>query len=237
MKNNDLSFVMREARAVIKLGRPKKALEILEPYLLLSPDNLDLLKMLAECYDLQGEYKKSRPFVMTICSLSNSESEKYNAVLNLAVGLRHEGKHAEALMILDGILKQGLYADIAFAEAALCHQAIGKKEAAEDFMNQSIRFLQKHKLSKGDIFVLSDIAEFYREKEDFDKAIHYIKLILKFDSVDIGALLRLGDIYFNTERYKEAKKYYSKIVDYYPKTIDECYAEEMIARCDEEGGI
>lgn len=83
--------------------------------------------------------------------------------------------------------------------------------------------------------MLSDIAEFYWETEDFDKAIHYLNLVLKLDPVDIGALLRLGDIYFNTEKYKEAKKYYSKIVDYYPKIKDAYYAEKMIAKCDEEG--
>ncbi|MFO7810924.1 MAG: hypothetical protein R6V47_06095 [Candidatus Delongbacteria bacterium] len=79
-----------------------------------------------------------------------------------------------------------------------------------------------NRITYGEANYYFDNAEFYKEKNDYGKAITYLLEGLREFKDDLSLRLQLGEIYLSVKKYSNAEIIFSKILEEYPKNIAIC---------------
>ena len=82
------------------------------------------------------------------------------------------------------------------------------------------------KLKSEDSINLNFLGEIYLQKNEHKEAIIAFEKVLKIENNNINSLSNLAKIYSELGDFENSKKYYSKIIEFYPQNIGSYY--EMI---------
>jgi len=222
---------IKEGKSLLKLKRFDDVEKLLEPYMYCYDDNLDLLNAIVHAYMINQEYEKAIPTLVRILELTQDDNQKNITIINLAMVLRIKDKANGAIKLLWKLLDQNNQNPVIYSELGLCYNKLNKPDIAEKHIIKSISLLKRDSTNRELVYLSA--AEFYEDKQDFQKAIHYTEKALNTDPINMNGLQCMADCYFNMEKYDEAKPYYKKVLNYYPNTTQSNWALEQLTRCDE----
>jgi two-component sensor histidine kinase len=214
---------------------PQKAVLYGEEALLLSnkvPNEILLAKVLnnlAQAYDLQRDFKKSRALLQKAIYLSIKENDEEglgNAQNNMALSYYLEGQLDSSLFwhyrALETRTKIGNVLQIADT-----HNNIGilfsltkAYKNALFHLNEALKIYVSHKDTNDLANIYSNVADVYQRQKKYDSAIHFLHLSINYakfaSSPNLlkNAYLNMGFCYNGMQDYNKALEYFKKIESY-----------------------
>jgi len=190
--------------------------EMLEKALGLNNKNNDAYLKLGLLYLSREDYTRSEEIVTKAIQLQTYNPQAYNL---LAWNYRLKGDTASAIRnYLRAAEQQSDYFDV-YLELGFLHHCKGDPVAI-DYYNNALN------AKPDDIQVLYNIAMFYQEMGDYEKALEKYRMILQIEPQHRNALHNMGWIYLNEEKkYEEAVVFFTKAIE-----ADTTYIEAIYKR-------
>lgn len=125
--------------------------------------------------------------------------------------LLHQRKLSQSLALLDQLSRIEFTNVEIFISMGMVYDLMNKKEKASQQFEKAISLEQEEKDE-----IASQIAFSMQERENFEEAIRFFHLALKYNPQRTSCFLELGNCYQSLFIYGEAEKYYKKFLDVKP---------------------
>ncbi len=215
--NVPLKNIAEVIRIMIEGGRLTSAKQLCESALITNNNNCLFLMLMAKIYyEIEERYQTD--YYLRKVDVNNIRSpEEAEEVAKFAVKL---GFNSIALSILASYESSRLLGNEQKCYLARLYYYENNLDEALNILNDLIRS------GYDDTNVNFTIGNVYNKKRDYHKAIYYWEKAVELDSNNMEALYNLGVGHYKTGSLNNAKKYWSKVTEFSPKTFDEQQAYE-----------
>lgn len=173
------------------LNKPKEAMEMLKRAAELSPDIVEIWNALGV---LQAETGTVDEAIKSFCKALDVEAAHVESLVNLCY---YTNDFTRLLEVAEEN-ENSFYANF---KAADCVEDAALKE---HYLKRAVMAAPER--TDG----LLALAEFYRQRDDFNISLTYYHKVLNLDDNDVSALLGVADIYLAQKEFDKAEKYYLK---------------------------
>lgn len=173
------------------LNKPKESLEMLKRAATLSPETKEIWNALGV---LQAETGEVEEAVKSFCKALDVEASYVEALVNLCY-------YTNDFTRLLEVAKENENSFYANFKAADCVADVALKEY---YLKRAVAAAPER--TDG----LLALADFYRQRDDFNTSLTYYHKVLNLDNKDVSALLGVADIYLAQKEFDKAEKYYLK---------------------------
>ena len=188
--------------------------EMLKRAISLDNKNNDAYLKLGELYFLLKDYKSSKEILAKAI-----QQETYNPKAYFIMGWNYRDEGDTALAIRNYLIaadQNSDYFDAYMELGFLYHQR--HNPLAINYYNNALN------VQPNNIQALYNLAMFYQETEDYEKALEKYRMILQIDQKNKLALHNMGWIYLTAEeKYEEAVAFLTKAIEIDPNYIEAIY--------------
>jgi tetratricopeptide (TPR) repeat protein len=224
---------LKEIDALMKQDKERQVIAQIES----SPDMIDkdVLKSLGCAYIRVGACDKALRSFEMFFQFPHEKHEAAFVWVNMATIMRIQGQPMKGVAITGRLIKDYPENPVYWTEMGNCYAGAGKDCEAERCFMKALEYLENEdQYNKAAIY--SFIGYYYKEKEEYKTAIHYLKLSLSFHPTDKTVILHLGDAYSEDGQNKEAKEAYVKAKNYFPEDAHtQDYVRIRLGYLDEDG--
>jgi len=186
----------------IYVDRVQKAIDISLKAEKLYPKSTIFIKLLAQLYEIQGDYDKTLLYLDRLISMEGSGSTS-EYLFAKAMVLDKLDKKSKSIGILSDLLKLDEIS-IYYSNRGRIYQELGKTKLAIKDYEQAVDI-------DGNIFALLKLADYYLQNSDNDKAEKYLEILVSKGETLILPEIKLGEIYMQRDDYQKAIELYSSL--------------------------
>lgn len=188
--------------------------EMLKRAISLDKTNNEAYLKLGELYFLIKDYKNSKEILGKAI-----QQETYNPKAYFIMGWNYRDEGDTSLAIRNYLIaadQNSDYFDAYMELGMLYHQR--RNPLAVNYYNNALN-IEPHNIQ-----ALYNLAMFYQETEDYEKALEKYRMILQIDPQNKLALHNMGWIYLTAEeKYEEAVVFFTKAIEIDPNYIEAIY--------------
>lgn len=216
------SLIVKIKKAQVLLGQLKveKALDLLNMLANIENTNPEVLLMLGNCYNIQGDQNKAYDFYRKAEKFSYDERDEL--LYNIGAGYIQSGDYRRAIHFLEKAYIENHSNDSVLYDLAFCYDKEGDDDKSILFYNKYLDF---------DPFAESawyNLGIIYTRREEYELAIEAYDFALAIDENYASALFNKANTLSTAERYNEALTCYLEYLRFDKSSSD---AHVYIAEC------
>ncbi len=187
-----------------KIEMPWRARQITLMYLMKDPDNIPVMRQLADSYFLESQFDSANSFYKRLIDLGD---DTYNVLYSLGMGYAQVGNHADARIYLEKAAKKSNYKN------ANCLYRLGTACVETDSVAEGTRYLNLAlEMIKPDSTVMfaikRSLGEGYYKHCNYGKAIAEWQEALKYYKDSPATVMNMAQAYMVMSKPEKAKRCY-----------------------------